>query len=73
MKIRIRWKAVPVAAGVVVGVLADPNVIGSLSPYLPPKYAHTLLALSAIAAVMQPAVATKHPPREEEEKDNANG
>jgi hypothetical protein len=64
MKLRIRWKAVPVAAGVLVGVLADPEAVGAISKALPSKAAHWLLAASAIAAVFFPAAVTKHPPRE---------
>lgn len=64
MKIRVRWKAVPVAVGVVLGVLADPNVIGALTKVVPPGVGHWLLAAAAVAAVLQPAVATKHPPRD---------
>lgn len=60
--VRIRWKAVIPAAGVLVGVLTDPNAIGALAGALPTKAAHILLAVSAIATIFTPAVATNRPP-----------
>lgn len=69
MKFRIRWKAVPVAAGVVIGVLADPDAVGAITNVVPSHIGHWILAASAIAAVLQPAVATKHPPKEQTDAD----
>lgn len=61
-KVRIRWKAAIPAVGVLFGVLTDPNAIGAISGALPPKAAHILLAVSALAAIFTPAVATdRHP------------
>jgi hypothetical protein len=60
-KIRIRWKAVVPAAGILVGVLADPDAVGAIAGALPPKVAHGLLVASAIAAIFAPAAATNRP------------
>lgn len=60
--VRIRWKAVIPAAGVLVGVLTDPNAVGAIAGALPSRAAHILLAVSAIAAIFTPAVATNRPP-----------
>jgi hypothetical protein len=56
--IRIRWKAAIPAAGVVLGVVSDPSVLA----LLPEKWAHAVVAVSAIAAIFAPAVATNRPP-----------
>jgi hypothetical protein len=56
--LRIRWKAIVPAVGVVVGVATSPQVLATL----PDKWSHTILALSALAAIFTPAVATNRPP-----------
>ena len=61
MRIRIRWKAAIPAAGILIAALTDKNVIGTLSPHLPAKWAHALLVASALAAVFAPAFATNRP------------
>lgn len=61
-KVRIRWKAAIPAAGVIAGVLTDPNAIGALAGALPTKAAHVLLAVSALATIFTPAVATNRAP-----------
>lgn len=60
-KIRIRWKAVVPAAGILVGVLADPDAVGAIAGALPPKVAHWLLIASGVAAIFSPAAATNRP------------
>lgn len=61
MRIRIRWKAAIPAAGLLVGVLADPHAVGTIASVLPDHASHVLLAISAIAAIFCPAIATNHP------------
>jgi hypothetical protein len=55
--LRIRWKAVIPAVGIVIGVLSDPSVLA----LLPQNWAHVIVAISAIAAIFTPAVATNRP------------
>lgn len=60
-KIRIRWKAAIPAAGVLVGVLADPGAVGAISNALPSRAAHVLLAASALVTIFAPAIVTNRP------------
>lgn len=55
---RIRWKALAPAVGVIGGILASPQVLA----VLPDKWAHVVIGLSAVAAVFAPAVVTNRPP-----------
>lgn len=59
---RIRWKALAPAVGVVIGIATSPQVTAAL----PQKWSTVILALSAIAAVFTPAVATPHPPHDQD-------
>jgi hypothetical protein len=56
--IRIRWKAAIPAVGIVLGVVSDPSVLA----LMPEKWAHAVVAVSALAAIFAPAVATNRPP-----------
>lgn len=56
--LRIRWKAVVPAVGVVAGVLASPQVLA----VLPDKWSHVVIGISALATIFSPAVVTNKPP-----------
>lgn len=58
--LRIRWKAAIPAIGIVLGVLSDPSVLA----ILPAPWAHAIVAISALAAIFTPAVATNRPKSE---------
>lgn len=55
---RIRWKAIAPAVGILGGILASPQLLA----VLPDKWSHVVIGLSAIAAVFTPAVVTDKPP-----------
>lgn len=56
--LRVRWKAVLPAVGVVGGILASPQVLA----ILPDKWAHAAIAVGALAAIFTPAAVTNKPP-----------
>jgi len=58
-ELRVRWKAAIPAVGILLGVLSDPSFLA----ILPEKWAHVVVAVSALAAVFTPAIATNKPPQ----------
>lgn len=59
---RIRWKSIVPAIGVVTGIVTSPAVLAAL----PEKWSNAILGISAVAAVFFPAIATPHPPRDQD-------
>lgn len=55
---RIRWKSAVPAAGTIIGIVSDPQVLG----LMPASWSHTIVAISAIGAILFPALFTNKPP-----------